>query len=248
MSNNISNNNTVSTNSSTHKVYRRRNYMNSIISLVKANERYAYTYISNLKYSEKLFQAFRNAMETKSATPIDLFVHSITFRAESINSGYISLIEQGNYLCAISLIRMQIDNFLICWAGLACKDRSRFFTTYQEGKPINKLTDKDGNQLTQGFIVRSYSEIDPIVKEIYQGGNDYVHPSHIFQEESIDLSNGIQLLSYKNHECSEDTKRLAKKHMMIANNLLADCLVRWVQLKHGVEPNLTEKVNLLVTE
>lgn len=214
---------------------RKKNYLDYINDLVKANEIYPYTYISNLKYSEKMYQAFRNAMEIKAATPIDLFVHSITFRAEAINSGYLTLTEQGNYLCAIALIRMQIDNFLLAWAGLACKDRDKFFVYYNSGKPINQLTDKDGNKLTQGYIVKTYAEIDPLVKVIYQNGNDYVHPSRLFQDESIDLTNGIQLLSYKEHECSEETKREAKKHMLITNNLIANILCRWVMLKHGID-------------
>lgn len=224
------------------KSVRKKNYMDYIYALVKANEKYPYTFISNLKYSENMFQAFRNAMETKSATPIDLFVHSITFRSEAINNGYTALTEQGNYLCAMALIRMQIDNFLLAWAGLAAKDREKFFLYYNTGKPINKLTDKDGNYLTQGFIVKTYSEVDPLVSEIYKEGNDYVHPSHIFQEESIDLTNRVQLLSYKNHECSEETKMAAKRHMLIANNILANCLVRWVKLKHGIETDIQEKI------
>ena len=213
--------------------YRRRNYADYINELVRANERYAYTYISNLSYSEKTYQAFRNAMEIRSATPIDRFVHSLTFRAEAINNGYITLTEQGNYLCAMALIRMQIDNFLIAWAGLACKDRTKFFTYYDSGMPINRLTDRDGNLLTQGYIVNSYAEIDPIIKEIYKNGNDYIHPSHVIQEASIDLTNGIQMLSYKEYQCPDSLKREAKKHMMIANNVLCNILCRWVLLKHG---------------
>lgn len=210
-------------------------YMDGIRDLVRINERYPYTYISNLRYSEKTYNTFRKAMEITSATPIDLFVHSITFRAEAINNGYQALTESGNYLCAIALIRMQLDNFLIAWAGLACKNRDEFYVAYQSGKPINKLTDKEGNRLTQNFIVNSYAEIDPLVKEIYQNGNDFIHPSHIFMEHSIDLTNGIRMQSYKEYECPEPMKREAKIHMMIANNLLCNILCRWVQLKHGVD-------------
>ena len=215
-------------------------YMDGIRELVRINELYPYTYISNLRYSEKTYNTFRKAMEITSATPIDLFVHSITFRAEAINNGYQALTESGNYLCAIALIRMQLDNFLIAWAGLACKNRDEFYVAYQSGKPINKLTDKEGNRLTQNFIVNSYAEIDPLVKEIYQNGNDFIHPSHIFMEHSIDLTNGIRMQSYKEYECPEPMKREAKIHMMIANNLLCNILCRWVQLKHGVDLGISK--------
>lgn len=215
-------------------------YMDGIRDLVRINERYPYTYISNLRYSEKTYNTFREAMEITSATPIDLFVHSITFRAEAINNGYQALTESGNYLCAIALIRMQLDNFLIAWAGLACKNRDEFYVAYQSGKPINKLTDKEGKLLTQNFIVNSYAEIDPLVKEIYQNGNDFIHPSHIFMEHSIDLTNGIRMQSYKEYETPEPMKREAKKHMMIANNLLCNILCRWVQLKHGIDLGISK--------
>ena len=219
---------------------RKINYMDGIRDLVRINELYPYTYISNLRYSEKTYNTFRKAMEITSATPIDLFVHSITFRAEAINNGYQALTESGNYLCAIALIRMQLDNFLIAWAGLACKNRDEFYVAYQSGKPINKLTDKEGNRLTQNFIVNSYAEIDPLVKEIYKNGNDFIHPSHIFMEHSIDLTNGIRMQSYKEYECPEPMKREAKIHMMIANNLLCNILCRWVQLKHGVDLGISK--------
>lgn len=219
---------------------RRKNYMDGIRELVRINDKYPYTYISNLMYSEKTYNTFREAMETKAASPIDLFVHSITFRAEAINNGYQTLTEHGNYLCAIALIRMQLDNFLIAWAGLACKNRDEFYVAYQSGKPINKLTDKEGKLLTQNFIVNSYAEIDPLVKEIYQNGNDFIHPSHIFMEHSIDLTNGIRMQSYKEYECPEPMKREAKIHMMIANNLLCNILCRWVQLKHGVDLGISK--------
>lgn len=208
-------------------------YLNPVMELVHANEQYPYTYINNLKYSKKLYDALRKAMETKSATPIDLFVHSIAFRAEAINSGYNSLTEQGNYLCAIALIRMQIDNFLMAWAGLLSKDRDKFYLYYNTGRPVNQLTDAQGNKLTQGYLVNTFAEREPSVKEIYQSGNEYIHPSHIFQEESISLTSGIRLLSYSDYECSEETKREARRHMLIANNLLASVLVEWVHLKHG---------------
>jgi hypothetical protein len=211
----------------------RRHYMDGIKELVRINEKYAYTYISNLSYSEKTYQTFREAMETRSATPIDRFVHSLTFRAEAINNGYTTLTEQGNYLCAMALIRMQIDNFLIAWAGLACQNRDKFFMYYDSGKSINKLTDRDGNLLTQGYIVNSYADIDPLIREIYKNGNDYIHPSHVIQEASIDLTSGIQLLSYKEYQCPDSLKREAKKHMMIANNVLCNILCRWIMLKHG---------------
>lgn len=213
--------------------YRRQYYADYIYELIRANERYAYTYISNLNYSEKTYQAFRNAMEIRSATPIDRFVHSLTFRAEAINNGYVALTEQGNYLCAMALTRMQIDNFIIAWAGLACKDRDKFYTYYDSGKPINQLEDHKKNKLTQGYIIKSYADIDPLVKEIYENGNEYIHPSHVIQEASIDLTNGIQMLSYKEYQCPDSLKREAKKHMMIANNVLCNILCRWVLLKHG---------------
>lgn len=218
------------------KPRRRRHYLTSICELIKANEKYPYKYISNLKYSEKTYKAFRNAMQSRSAMSLDLFVHSLTFRAEMINSGFLSLTEQNNYLCAMALTRMMIDTFLIAWAGVICKDRDKFLYDFQNGKPINRLTDSEGNQLTQGFLVKNYAEVDPLVKEIYQNGNDYIHPSHVFQEESVNLTGGISLQSYQQHDAPEELKRLTVRHMVIANNALCDALLHLVRIKHGDEP------------
>lgn len=214
----------------------KKHYTDYIEELIKSNEKYNYKYLARLRYSERTYQAFCNAMETQWATPIDLFVHSLIFRAEAINDGFDTLIKQGNYLCANAMVRMQVDNLLIAWAGLACKNRDKFFEYYNSGKPINRLTDHDGNLLTQGYIVKSYAKIDPRIMHIYNAASDYIHPSHRTQKDSTDLNNHIQLLSYKEYQpqpyegiCGER----GDNAMVRANNALCNLLYRWVLLKHG---------------
>lgn len=185
-------------------------------------------------YSQSIdwYDSIRKAMETISATPIDLFVHGLTYRAEAINKGYVTLTKGGNYICAIALIRMQLDNAVMAMAGLLANNQDIFFLTYNSGKPINRLSDPNGNSLTQGFIVRQLAESDPRIKEIFYDGSEYIHASRVTQDASINLTSGLQLMNYENYTTPEPIRKKAHADMILANNILIDVLVKWVKLKH----------------
>lgn len=177
-------------------------------------------------------------MEIEDAAPINLFVHGITHKAQAITRGYITLTRSGNYICAISLIRILLDCALLAWAGLAARNRDQFFLAYNAGTPINRLEDKNGNKLTQGFIVRTLSEQLPAVKEIFDDASGFVHTSRAAQDGSIDLTNEVRLLSYESFQTPERARKKANEQMRQANDILITILAKWVKIKHGEEISL----------
>lgn len=195
-------------------------------------------YLSSVGKASEWYELIRAAMEIEDAAPINLFVHGITHKAQAITKGYITLTKSGNYICAISLIRILLDCALLAWAGLAAKNRDQFFLAYNAGTPINRLEDKNGNKLTQGFIVRTLSEQLPAVKEIFDDASGFVHTSRAAQDGSIDLTNEFRLLSYENYQTPEKTRKKAHEQMRQANNILIAILAKWVKLKHGEEITL----------
>lgn len=192
-------------------------------------------YMNKIEQSASLYSAIRKAMETKEETLIDNFVHSITFRAEVLNSGFKTLLESGNYLCASSLTRMQADSILTCLAGLACNDRDKFFRVYNEVpeesgkvKVLNQLKDKHGNQLTNNYLIKVF-EGDPLFSEVFRKGNKYIHPTKVFQ----DASKGF--IAYKDYHSTQEEISHIEETMIYLNNILANVLVRWILLKHGID-------------
>lgn len=195
-------------------------------------------YLTSVYKGQEWYELIREAMEIEDAAPINLFVHGITHKAQAITKGYITLTKSGNYICAISLIRILLDCALLAWAGLAARNRDQFFLAYNAGTPINRLEDKNGNKLTQGFIVRTLSEQLPAVKEIFDDASGFVHTSRAAQDGSIDLTNEFRLLSYENYQTPEKTRKKAHEQMRQANNILIAILAKWVKLKHGEEITL----------
>lgn len=184
----------------------------------------------NEETSSGLYGLLRRSLNTISGTPLDQFVNAMCFRAEAVNEGFLTLAKAGNFLTACSMIRLQLDSALICLAGLKAKNQFEFFVAFNSGTPINKLKDADGNLLTQGYLSKSFD--DPIVKEIFDNGNRFVHPSRLFQDESIDLTDGLKLLNYGEYKTPESIRKEAYRQMLIANNLLAKFIHEWIKIKN----------------
>lgn len=196
-------------------------------------------HLTSIYKATEWYELIREAMEIEDAAPINLFVHGITHKAQAITKGYVTLTRSGNYICAISLIRILLDCALLAWAGLAARNRDQFFLAYNAGTPINRLEDKNGNKLTQGFIVRTLSEQNPAVKEIFDDASGFVHTSRAAQDGSIDLTNEVRLLSYESFQTPERARKKANEQMRQANDILITILAKWVKLKHGEEISLS---------
>lgn len=184
----------------------------------------------NEQSNSGLYGSLRKSLNSTSATPLDQFVNAMCFRAEAVNEGFLTLAKAGNFLTACSMIRLQLDSALICLAGLKAKNQFEFFVAFNSGTPINKLKDQEGNLLTQNYLAKSFE--NPEIKEIFDNGNKYVHPSRLFQDESIDLTDGLRLMNYREYQAPEKIRKEAYRQMLIANNLLAKYLHEWIKIKN----------------
>ena len=50
-------------------------------------------------------------------TKWSLFLKSLIFRADSLNTAFMSLVKENNLLAALPLIRLQLDNCMLSYAG-----------------------------------------------------------------------------------------------------------------------------------
>jgi|SRR5580704_8111964 hypothetical protein len=103
-------------------------------------------------------------------------------RTLALSSGFRSLIEARNFTSAAALLRLQLDTALRLYAAALYSHPEAYARAVFEGKPVDKLKDRDGNRLTDRYLAKKLSEKHPWVEEIYRNLCDFIHFSnrHLF--------------------------------------------------------------------
>ena len=128
-----------------------------------------------------------------------LFINAVIVRAYQLNKGFISLVSTGNYLCACPLVRIQLETVLSLWASLIADNN------YTERMLLGKSVDKskhNGNYLSNSYLVSTLCEFinKPSLKELWDKGNNYLHPSYSSISKTIHRENNQIIL--ENLECN----------------------------------------------
>jgi len=115
------------------------------------------------------------------------YVYSLINRAISLNRGFLTLTQVDNYSTAVSLIRLQVDTCLRLYALSLSDNWEEFYNTIMDGKHIRNIKDRDGNKMTDNYLVTKYDKIVPGFKELYQNTSGFVHfsDSHIKMNSKI---------------------------------------------------------------
>lgn len=121
----------------------------------------------------------------KKATHCQVFVAAALHRSISLVHGFCTLIPD-NYICAASLVRLQLDSTLRFSALALVADPEDFAKKVSLGEPINKLKDRDGQQMRDAYLVKKLNEQYPGMDQCYGDGCAYVHFSdaHLFHVQS----------------------------------------------------------------
>lgn len=115
------------------------------------------------------------------------FVFSIANRAIALNRGYYMLAKANNYVTAISLIRLQIDNCLRLYAMSLVDDPSDFYEKVLGGGEVRDLSDRDGKKMTDNYLVTKLDALFPRFKLLYKNTSGFVH----FSNEHLFLNNSV---------------------------------------------------------
>lgn len=111
-----------------------------------------------------------------------LFMHDVYFssllnRCLAIIDGSIVLIEKRNLLCFGALLRLQLDNCLRTYAGLIIGDISKLQENFLNGKKLSNLSDTEGHQLTDSYLLKHLSKYDAQIEKVYKECSGYIHHS-----------------------------------------------------------------------
>lgn len=179
------------------------------------------------------------------------FVGTVINRALALNEGYVELTQKGNYLCAIPLIRMQLDNALICYSGLLVNDLDDYFDYIDKGKDIHKYKDKRGNMMFEKYLKQELNKEFRGVSTIYSETSKYVHLTTKHMNASFKSDNGktVSKIGDYNNIFTPEERKAIDANMIEVNNILLNTFVIWSkavrndlslqdQLKLGISLNI----------
>ncbi len=84
-----------------------------------------------------------------------LFFSAIVNRSTAFIRGFITLAKDDNYISAVPLIRMQIDNCLRFYASTLVSDKNDFYLKYLGGENFGKILDAEGNKMRDPYLVEN---------------------------------------------------------------------------------------------
>ena len=114
--------------------------------------------------------------------PLDFVVVGIVKRSLSIASAFKTLVTDWNMVCARAILRMQIDTVIRFSAFWISGDPHQMAVEVMHGNQINKMKDRDGNKMTDAYLVKKLSPEFDWMPRVYQYTSGYVHFSerHLF--------------------------------------------------------------------
>ncbi len=123
----------------------------------------------------------------KELYSMDLYISAIINRSISFMQGFEQLAKENNYITAVPIIRMQIDNCLRFYAATIVTDYNAFFIEYLKGIHIRNLKDSNNKKMTDSYLIEKLDKIFPSVHNLYNNTSGYVHLSneHSFLQTEI---------------------------------------------------------------
>jgi hypothetical protein len=143
--------------------------------------------------NEQLIQTCKTLLETYVVYRFDLYCGAIINRTLNLTKGFISQIQDDNFLAAAPLVRLNIDSLLRLYAAFQVDSNiDEFASKIMKGESLRKLKDKQGMKMTDQHLVEQLSKEKGYewVTTIYNTGNEYVHftSQHIFASIKVDNS------------------------------------------------------------
>jgi len=211
------------------------------IKLAEYIKELSITHVKFIKIGDEILQANNQTMYL-----IDTLAISVINRTIQLTEGYVTLINANNYIAAIPLIRLQLDNALRFFAFMQVSDPNDFFMYFMDGKPINRYKSHTGENLSDGFLAKKLDAVFPGVLRLYKEASDYIHLSrqHVHASKHVD-DQGVNLtvvdVDKGLNAFSLEAKINFAYNMVEVGKLVLVVLDRWKQLKQSF-PEL-DKIN-----
>lgn len=120
----------------------------------------------------------------------DFYFCASADRCIHLIDGFINMLKERNLTCAGVLLRMQMDNCMRTYAAFIAQNKNAVIDCVISGKQINQEKDCNGNKLSDSYLKKEISKIDPVFKQVYNQASGYVHfSSKAFYQTVISCEN-----------------------------------------------------------
>jgi hypothetical protein len=188
-------------------------------------------YINHLKDSKnyyfQIIEEYKDVFKRDCNIFYFLFVTSVVNRSLSINRGFQLLTEDNNYLCAIPLMRMQIDNCIRFFGLELVNSPNDYIENWTKGEKISRLKDKNGSKLSDKLLVEELDKRYEHVKGIYDQACNFVHLSSVNLFNTVNLKPNTRTIIGAItgfDKIPDDVKKNIDRSMLYINNVLIDLI------------------------
>lgn len=153
----------------------------------------------------KLYQDYgREKSEADCFESVKYFLVGLCNRALALNMGFYDLTtsQYENYLAAIPLIRLMLDNamtgYAFFMAGDTFEDRLKYIHHIRKGKEIRKFRIGHNKTLMEKFILNEMNHEIKGIKSLYDKGCSYIHYSSNLLNASVSHSGNELFMNVNN--------------------------------------------------
>ncbi|GAB4272232.1 MAG: hypothetical protein Kow0080_18430 [Candidatus Promineifilaceae bacterium] len=127
---------------------------------------------AHIELGKQMFEAFGGALYG-----MDLLAAGVLNRSKAHIAGFRQLIAAKNLICAGALLRLQLDTALRFYAAFLVEQPHDFAIAILGGKRVRDLKDRDGNKMTDAYLVKKLGQEFEWVPRVYERTSGYVHLS-----------------------------------------------------------------------
>lgn len=131
-----------------------------------------------------------------SLTHADFFALGVARRATANSSGFRAMVDHRNSLCALAIVRMQLDTALRLYAGFFAPDHREFCRRFMDGEQVNQMRADDGKRMSDGYLRDRVAKRHTWMTDVYAQTSGFIHMSvrHVHAAFQVDEDDGLQLV------------------------------------------------------
>lgn len=199
------------------------------------------------KKLQELFITFNG----KIMFPCSYFIGSIITRTKANNQGFMDLIKAKNHICALALIRLQIDNCILLYQAQLVDDPDDFFQYIANGKDAYNYNGNKKKKINfhESKIVKALNYKYEEIQSLYKASSGFIHFSskHIsstYQQELKEDGLNLYINEHFTVFYSDEAYKAVYNTMLYVNEVVLDLLHYWEKLHlQNVEIALKQSSN-----
>jgi len=169
----------------------------------------------------------------------DFVAQATLHRSLSLINGFVLMVKNRNFMCALPLLRLQVDSLIRLYSLTLVDDTNPVVSALFKGTPLRKVKSRNGERMTDAYLHQQASKLWPWVSKVYQWASQFVHfsaPIVTAPVERIDESSGAFLTCVGNggREWREDEMLEALNIFDAATRALLGLIKSWIEKKESV--------------